>query len=184
MKREFRLRCIFILPILILLIYFGAALSNVVPAGKTDEIINRDAAGLRLPQGDTYASFGAQAAFDEPEWIDFSVCRMMYEELSDAGKTAYRALYDAVLDHKETVYIPALSSGELSDVHAALKYDNPQLPCISNEFSYGTFGALCYVKMQYDYSKAECDALSAELIRCAGTICEGCASLGDYEKEL
>ena len=183
-KTERHLRCIFIFPILLLLVFLGAALSNVLPVRTPEEITRDDAAGLAVPERYYEPGEALDDAFDEPEWIDFNVCRLLYGELSPDGKAAYRALYDAVLEHKETVYIPALSATELSSVHAALKYDNPQLPCISDEFSYGSFGALYYVKMQYDYSKTECDALSTELISTAKAICAACEGRGAYEREL
>ena len=184
MKKGGRLYCIFFFPILLLLVFLGAALSNVLPTRTPEEISYDDGGGLTVSESFLEPGEALDGAFDEPAWIDFDVCRLLYEELSDGGKTAYRALYDAVLDHKETVYIPALSAGELSDVHAALKYDNPQLPCISDEFSYGSFGAVFYVKLQYDYSKTECDALSEEMIASARSICAGCEGMDAYEKEL
>ncbi len=179
-----RTYCIFTLPILLLLIYCGAALSNVLPVTGGEKRIAENAPGL-IPSEVTVASGETpDGDFNEPAWIDFRVCRMLYEELSEKEREAYRALYDAVLEHRETVYIPLLSSEELSRVHAALKYDNPQLPCISDEFSYGSVGGLCYVKMQYAYTKAECDALSETLIATAGMICADCAGQNDYAREL
>lgn len=184
MKKGGRVYCIFILPILLLLVYLGAALSNVLPAKTPEQLSYDDGGSLAVSESFLDPGEALDAAFRESDWIDFDVCRLLYEELSPEGKTAYRALYNAVLDHREMVYIPALSSEELSNVHAALKYDNPQLPCISDEFSYGSFGALFYVKMQYDYSKTECDALSTELISSAKSICSGCDGMDAYEKEL
>ena len=184
MKKSGRLYCIFFLPILVLLVYLGAALSNVLPSRTPEELSYDDDSGLTASEAFLDPGEALDGAFKEPDWIDFDVCRLLYEELSEDGKTAYRALYGAVLDHKEMVYIPSLSAEELSDVHAALKYDNPQLPCISDEFSYGSFGALFYVKLQYDYSKTECDALSTELVASARSICAACEGMNAYEKEL
>ena len=109
---------------------------------------------------------------------------MLYRNLSEKEQEAYRALYGAVLEHRETVYIPLLSAEELGNVHAALKYDNPHLPCISDEFSYGSLGALCYVKMEYDETKAECEALRAALLSTGRAICGDCAGWDDFEREL
>ena len=184
MKHGTRVRCIFIFPLLLLLVYLGAALSNVLPDRLPELRAPEEvpAAAVQDPGWEPGASL--DGVFREPDWIDFNVCRMLYEGLSDSGRQAYRALYEAVLVHKETVYIPSLTAKELSDVHAALKYDNPQLPCISDEFSYGSFGGLFYVKMRYDYTRAECDALSAELVATAESMCADCAGLDDYGREL
>ena len=184
MKQEIRIRCIFILPLLLWLVYLGAALSNVLP-DRLPELRAAEeapAAAVQEPAREPGASL--DGVFREPDWIDFNVCRMLYDGLSADGQQAYRALYEAVLTHKEMVYIPSLSPPELSEVHAALKYDNPHLPCISDEFSYGSFGGLFYVKMRYDYTRAECDALSAELVSSAKTLCAECAGLDDYGREL
>ena len=180
MKHHNRMRCIFMLPILLLLIYCGAALSNVLPVTGGEKRIAENAPCV-VP---SEVSVQPDGPFGEPEWVDFTVCRMLYGELSDKEREAYRSLYNAVLNHKETVYIPLLSSSELSNVHAALKYDNPQLPCISDAFSYGSVGGLCYVKMQYEYTKAECDALSETLISAAKAICADCEGQDDFSREL
>lgn len=182
-NRQERLRCIFTLPLILLLIYCGAAISNVLPDKTPDTVIADKAPGAAY-SGAPVDGRALDGMFEEPEWIDFNVCRILYDGLTPKGKEAYEALYGAVLEHKETVYIPTLSPQELSNVHAALKYDNPQLPCISDEFSYGSFGSLCYVKMRYDYTKAECDALSETMIAYARSVCAECADRGDYEKEL
>lgn len=182
--RQERLRCIFTLPLILLLLYCGAALSNVLPDKTPDTVIADRTPGAAYYEAERAYGDAPESAFREPAWIDFNVCRMLYDGLTPKGKEAYEALYDAVLEHKETVYIPMLSSQELSNVHAALKYDNPQLPCISDEFSYGSFGTLCYVKMRYDYTEAECRALSETMISAARSICDECADRGDYEKEL
>ena len=183
MRRNKKLRCIFMLPLLLLLVYFGASLSNVLPGGG-ERTIGVMPPGAPPEGAEPATEVTGYGGFDEPEWIDYPVCRMLYRGLSEKEQEAYRALYDAVLDHKETVYLPVLTSQELSNVHAALKYDNPQLPCISDEFSYGTFGALCYVKMQYDYTRAECDALSGALIATAKAICADCADRDAYGREV
>lgn len=183
-RRQTRLRCIFIFPLVLLLIYCGAALSNLLSGAGGEQRIVEDVPMVAYPDPQARTGEALDGVFDEPEWIDFNVCRLLYESLSDKEKEAYRALYDAVLSHRETVYIPQLSSRELSNVHAALKYDNPQLPCISDEFSYGSFGALCYVKMQYDYTEAECAALSESMVAVARSICAECEGRGEYEREL
>ena len=184
MRQGKRLRCIFTLPIILLLIYFGVGLSNILSETGGERRIVADTPGVAL--NDTAETpLGTDGdVFHEPDWIDFRVCRLLYEGLSEKEQEAYRALYDAVLAHRETVYIPLLSARELSNVHAALKYDNPQLPCISDEFSYGAIGALCYVKLAYDYSKAECDALSTALIAAARAVCAECAGRDAYAREL
>ena len=183
MKHEIRIRCIFLFPLVLLLVYIGAALSNTLPERLPALLSPEEAPAASVTPGREPGAL-LDGAFNEPDWIGFNVCRMLYEELPETGRQAYRALYEAVLTHKETVYIPALSPKELSDVHAALKYDNPHLPCISDEFSYGSFGGLFYVKMRYDYTQAECDALSAELVATARTMCAECAGLDEYGREL
>ena len=184
MKQHRKFRCIFVLPLLLLLIYCGAALSNVLPVTGGEKRIAENAPGI-VPGEVAVAPGGTVTeGFDEPEWIDYRVCRLLYAGLSEKEQEAYRSLYEAVLTHKETVYIPLLSSAELSRVHAALKYDNPQLPCISDAFSYGSVGGLCYVKMQYGYTRAECDALSETLIAAAKSICAACEGQDDYAREL
>ena len=184
MRRGKRLRCIFILPVLLLLAYLGASLSNVLSAGEREKRLPEQTPGPFSPDVTVGSGFPADDGFREPEGIDFPVRRLLYRGLSEKEREAYRALYDAVLEHRETVYIPLLSAEELGNVHAALKYDNPQLPCISDAFSYGSIGGLCYVKMAYDYTKAECEALRAALVSAARAVCAGCADRDDYEREL
>ena len=183
MKKEIRIRCIFIFPLLLLLVYLGAALSNTLPE-RLPALRAAEEAPAAAVTAEREPGSSLDGVFREPDWIDFTVCRMLYDGLSGDGRQAYRALYEALLTHKEMVYIPSLSPKELSDVHAALKYDNPHLPCVSDEFSYGSFGGLFYVKMRYDYTRAECDALSAELVSSAKSLCAQCADLDDYGREL
>ena len=184
MKKEIRVRCVFVFPLLLLLVYIGAALSNVLPDRLPALMAAEESPAAAVARAEPQPGASLDGAFREPDWIGFTVCRMLYEGLSDDGQQAYRSLYEAVLTHKEMVYIPSLSPRELSDVHAALKYDNPHLPCVSDEFSYGSFGGLFYVKMRYDYTRAECDALSAELVSSARSLCAQCADLDDYGREL
>ena len=184
MKKKIRIRCVFVFPLLLLLVYLGAALSNTLPERLPELRAPEEAPAAAVQTAEREPGSSLDGVFREPDWIAFTVCRMLYEGLSDDGRQAYRSLYEAVLTHKETVYIPSLTSRELSDVHAALKYDNPHLPCISDEFSYGSFGGLFYVKMRYDYTRAECDALSAELVATAKRMCADCAGLDEYGREL
>lgn len=182
--KHVRLRCIFMLPLIVALIYFGASVSNLLPESVREKHVTETLPGSGPADGYVAPAPSSDEAFREPEWIDFTVCRLLYSGLSEKEQEAYRALYDAVLEHRETVYIPTLSAQELGNVHAALKYDNPQLPCISDEFSYGSFGALSYVKMEYDYTRTECDALCATLIGTARSVCADCEGRDVFDREL
>lgn len=122
--------------------------------------------------------------FRETEDVDYTVNRLLYDTLSEDGKYAYDALYSAVLEHTEKVFIPTMSESELSDVHAALKYDNPQLPCFSDEFSYGSLGGICYVKLQYAYTKEACAEAAKTMITEARKICASCRDLDEYSRVL
>ena len=184
MRRGKRLRCIFILPVLLLLAYLGAALSNVLPVEREERRLPEQSPGADWADVTVGSGYVPDNVFAEPEGIDFPVRRILYQGLSEKEREAYRALYGAVLEHRETVYIPTLSAAELGNVHAALKYDNPHLPCISDAFSYGSIGGLCYVRMQYDYTEAECEALRAALVSAARSVCESCAGEDEYDREL
>lgn len=127
---------------------------------------------------------GATGEFTEIDGVDYTVFRTMYKSLSRDGKYAYEAIYRAALDHEEKVFIPALSEEELRDVHAALKYDNPQIPCFSDEISYGSIGPISYVNLIYTYTEEACGEASQSLIEAAKKLCAECGDLDEYGREL
>lgn len=126
----------------------------------------------------------SQWKLPEAEGVDYKVNRILYEDLSDNGKFIYRAFYKAALSHKDKIFIPTVSEDELKEVHSALIYDNPQIPCFGDKFTYSPLGKISYVKLNYSYTAAACKEISEQMLLRAKEITEACADSDDYEKEL
>lgn len=118
------------------------------------------------------------------EGADHTVNRILYEELSEDGKYIYRALYNAAVSHEKKVYIPTVDEEELKQIHSALKYDNPQLPCLGDEFSYGSLGPVSFVKLNYIYTEEACREVTAKMLEKAKDICKECAGKDEFGREL
>ena len=183
MKQGKRTLCFFPLPLFLLAAYLCFMLARALPVAEGEKRLPEQTPGIALPDVTLREDAFFEGVFEEPEGVDFPVCRMLYRDLPEKGRSAYRTLYHAALAHRETVYLPLMTAQELGSVHAALKYDNPHLLCVSDAFSYGSLGALFYVKMQYDYTKSECEALRAAMLSSARGICAECAGRTDYERE-
>lgn len=122
--------------------------------------------------------------FEEAPGVDYTVNRILYADLSKDGKYIYRALYKAALTHEAKVFVPTVSEDELKEIHAALKYDNPQIPCFGDKFTYSAIGKISYIKLNYCYTKEACSELSDSLIAKAKEIVGKCTELDDFRKEL
>ncbi len=81
MRRNKKLRCIFMLPLLLLLVYFGASLSNVLPGSGGERTIGVTPPGAPPEGAEPATEVTGYGGFDEPEWIDYPVCRMLYLSL-------------------------------------------------------------------------------------------------------
>ncbi len=88
MKQHKRIRCIFVLPILLLLIYCGAALSNVLPVSGGEKRIAENAPGFVSTEVKVMPGQATAGDFDEPDWIDYRICRILYAGLSEKEQEA------------------------------------------------------------------------------------------------
>lgn len=121
--------------------------------------------GLRLLLG----GFGAfsppvGAPFREPEYVDYSVCRMYYASFSPAERQAYRAIYNGLNAHEDKIMLPKLSENALSGVLDAVRLENPQILCVGTEYTYYyTDTALALIPV-YTLNAAQAEQMSKALI--------------------
>lgn len=121
----------------------------------------------------------------EPAFVDYKVSRLLYGTLTEKEKQAYRRIYNSVLDHPAKIVIPALAEDELSRVFLALKFDNPQILCLKNTYTYYCTESKFYILPEYCHSVEECGRMCSGLIDAAKKICDKIpARSGEYEKEL
>lgn len=121
----------------------------------------------------------------EPAFVDYSVSRLLYESLNEKEKQAYRRIYNTVFEHPSKILLPLMTEEELSRVFLALKFDNPQLLCLRNTYTYYISGSRFYILPEYNCSAGECALRNAELAGAARDIFSGLeAGAGEYEREL
>ena len=121
----------------------------------------------------------------EPDMIDFTVSRLLYDGLTETQKQAYRRIYNTVAAHPAKILIPSLSEKELSAVFLALKFDNPHILCLQNTYTYYNASSKFYILPEYNDTEANCEKMTAELLSAAREICSGIPQEADeYEKEL
>lgn len=121
----------------------------------------------------------------EPDHIDYTVTRLLYEGLSEKQKQAYRRIYNTVSEHPAKILIPSLTEEELSEVFLALKFDNPHILCLQNTYTYYTASSKFYILPEYNDTAEGCEKMTARLIEAARKICDGIAAdADDFEKEL
>lgn len=121
----------------------------------------------------------------EPDFIDFTVSRLLYEELPEKEKQAYRRIYNAVFDNPARIVIPKLTEEELSEVFLALKYDNPYILSLQNTYTYYYTNSKFYFLPEYNADKDECTRMTRELIEAAKTVCDGLpVGTDEYTREL
>lgn len=121
----------------------------------------------------------------EPETVDFGVSRLLYEELTETQKQAYRRIYNTVSSHPAKILIPALSEEELSEVFLALKFDNPHILCLQNTYTYYTASSKFYILPEYNDTAENCEKMTACLLGAAKEICADIPADADaYETEL
>lgn len=121
----------------------------------------------------------------EPAFVDYSVFRAHYEDLSVSQQQAYRLIYNSVFDHPERIKIPPVSLEELKEVVQALKNDNPHLLCLQNHFSYQNGENVSYLIPDYTAAHEECVKRTEALLGSAKTVAAAASYLPQgYDREL
>ena len=124
-------------------------------------------------------------SLSEPDFVDYTVSRILYDGLTETEKQAYRRIYNAVFGHPAKILLPLLTEEQISRVYTALKYDNPHLLCLCNTYTYYVSGSKCYILPEYNSDTDECNAKCTELISEAKAMCKNMPQNGDeYSKEL
>lgn len=121
----------------------------------------------------------------EPEYVEHAVCRMRYEELGENQRLAYRLVYNAIPSHPQKILLPALSEEELTEVMAALRWENPQILCFDASYTFYTVGRACWLLPEYAESAECCRARTGALLARAKEIVNSIPeNAGCFEAEL
>ncbi|MBQ7639062.1 MAG: hypothetical protein IJS90_09195 [Clostridia bacterium] len=121
----------------------------------------------------------------EPDFVDYSVSRVLYSALTPLQQQAYRLVYNSVFSHKSKIQIPKISQSELMQVMLALRGDNPHMLCLSREYTYYDGVKSCYVLPDYAFDASECAEKTNELISAAKKIIASLPQPADeFIKEL
>ncbi len=103
----------------------------------------------------------------EPDFVDFTVYRKHFEELNETQKRAYKFIYNSIFSHPKKIYIKNISPDEMLQVFEALKYDNPHLLCLADDFSYLESGSmLCFIP-NFMHTTEECLSQGEKLVASA-----------------
>lgn len=102
--------------------------------------------------------------FEEPDFVDYSVSRVLYLSLSSLQQQAYRLIYNSVFSHKTRIQIPKITQSELTEVMLALRGDNPHLLCLDRTYTYYDTSKSCYILPDYIGSEDECSERTNELL--------------------
>jgi len=123
--------------------------------------------------------------FEEPSFVDYTVSRVLYEELSALQKQAYRLIYNSVFSHDSKIQIPKISQSELTEVMIALRGDNPQILCLDRTYTYYDAVKSCYVLPDYISTAEECGEKTLEMMTMAKDVVSSIPeNADDFIKEL
>lgn len=117
--------------------------------------------------GGLYMKDGWDEDISEPDFVDFTVHRKHLDELNETQQRAYKFIYNSIFSHPGKIYIKDMSSDELLEVFEALKYDNPHLLCLADDYSYLESGSmLCFIP-KYMHTPEECLSHGERLVSAA-----------------
>lgn len=120
--------------------------------------------------GGLYMKTSWDEDISEPDFVDFTVYRKHFEELNEAQKRVYKFIYNSIFSHPNKIYVKNISSDEMLGVFEALKYDNPHLLCLADDFSFLESGSmLCFIP-KYMHTAEECKPQSEKLVSAAKDI--------------
>ena len=121
---------------------------------------------------------GAAVTLREPAYVDYTVARYSYRDLSPVQQQAYRIVYNAVASQPERIVLPLLTEEQLSQVMTALKFENPHVLCMDTHYSYCAAGSACYVFPEYKDGVSGVEERTEKLMQAAKRILAA-APLGD-----
>ncbi len=109
-----------------------------------------------------------------------------YNKLNDKQKRAYVCIFNKVREHPEKIQIPSLSFDEMKKVFQYLKYDNPDLICLSDKCYLITESFKTYFSADYSAEKEQCKNNTERMISAAKQISNTAEEKFDsfYEREL
>ena len=149
--------------------------------------------GCGLNQGITllYYSLGGAVSSQvggsliEPAFVGHTVCRLRYAELSAVQQQAYRMVYNEITSHPKKILLPRLSEEELTEVMAALRWENPQILCFDATYTFYTMGKACWLMPEYAESREACQARTDEMLARAARVAAAVpAGAAPFEAEL
>ncbi len=103
-------------------------------------------------------------AFREPEYVDYSVCRMYYASFSPVERQAYRSVYNGFVSHDQKILLPKLTEDALSRVLDAVRLENPQILCTGTEYDYYVTGSSLVLMPIYTADAAAAERMAKALI--------------------
>lgn len=107
-----------------------------------------------------------------------------FDMLSKTEKQAYISVLNNIEKHPEYIKIPLLSQDEFNNVYFAVKNDNPDMLCFADSCNMITFFSACFLQLQYDYEKDECDKKTAMLYNKVSEIMKSLDVTDEYSAEL
>lgn len=107
------------------------------------------------------------AHIEEPAFVDWTVYRAYYEELTEKEKLAYRCIYNQIFAQPERIAVPWLKTDELDAVFSALSNDNPHILFMDDEAVLLTAGMQCYFVPSYTMTYRRAQEITEKTVAAA-----------------
>lgn len=109
---------------------------------------------------------------------------MNFDMLNDTEKKAYISVFNNIKNHPEYIKIPLLSQSEFENFYFAVKNDNPDILCFSDSCNMITFMSSCFLQLNYEYEKDECEIKTDILDKKVDEILKSIDTSDAYTAEL
>lgn len=118
---------------------------------------------------------------DEKPFSDY-----YYNKLNDKQKKAYICIFNDVKNHPEKIQIPSISFDDMKKVFQYLKYDNPDIICLSDKCYLITESVRTYFSADYLLDKDDCEKYTADMISASKQLADEAKKKTDsvYDREL
>lgn len=108
-----------------------------------------------------------------------------YNKLDDNQKKAYVKMIKAVKNHTDSVEVGSVDKDSLTEIFQAVSYDNPEICCLDNNFSWSSLFGKITLNLNFLYDKSECSSRTEELKKAKSKIIKGVnEDMDDFQKEL
>ncbi len=118
---------------------------------------------------------------DEKPFSDY-----YYKKLNDKQKRAYICIFNEVRNHPEKIQIPSISFDDMKKVFQYLKYDNPDIICLSDKCYLITESFRTYFSADYRFDRDVCAKHTEEMISASKRLADEASKMSDsvYDREL